>query len=87
MIKVEEIKNTSQWTDIYKIRFKFHRTNYFEILDNIITFDTETSNGFMQPDHTVIGFNHELYDNDEEYRNKIDNAVEDIHRKRLGILP
>ena len=76
MIKVEEIKNTSQWTDIYKIRFKFHRTNYFEILDNIITFDTETSNGFMQPDHTVIGFNHELYDNDEEYRNKIDNAVE-----------
>ena len=35
--------------------------------DNIITFDIEASNGYRQPDNTVIGFNKELYDKHPEF--------------------
>lgn len=35
--------------------------------DNIITFDIEASNGYRQPDNTVIGFDHKLYDIHPEF--------------------
>ena len=35
-------------------------------VQNIITFDIETSNGFRQPDGTTIGFSHELYKKNPE---------------------
>lgn len=35
-------------------------------VQNIITFDIETSNGFRQPDGTTIGFSHDLYKKNPE---------------------
>ena len=34
---------------------------YIKELQNLITFDIETSNGFRQKDGQIIGFSHELY--------------------------
>ena len=64
----------NKWSDIYKIKFNFTTGAYkSKILQTICCFDIETSNGWRQPDGKVIGFDHQLYKSDEEYRNKIDN--------------
>ena len=84
MIEVLDYESASDWSEIYNITFKFHKVKKFKsyetMVDNIITFDTETSNGFMLPDHTVIGFDHEKYDanpdEENEYRDMIDDAQE-----------
>ena len=63
----------NEWDDIYGIEFKYEKGSYKQFsCQNVITFDIETSNGWAMPDGTVIGFDHEKYNNDEEYRKQID---------------
>ena len=63
----------NEWDDIYGIEFDYEKGNYNSYaLSNIMCFDIETSNGWAMPDGTVIGFDHDKYNNDEEYRNMID---------------
>lgn len=63
----------NEWDDVYGIEFKFLKGSYSSrSVDTIMCFDIETSNGWRQPDGSVIGFDHDKYNNDEEYRNMID---------------
>lgn len=61
------------WPEVYDIKFHFEKGDYKSYAcQNIMTFDIETSNGWRQPDGTVIGFDHQQYNSNEEYKNMID---------------
>ena len=75
MLKVINEIKASDFGEIYNIEFKYSKGNYNSMsCQTLMTFDIETSNGWRQPDGQVIGFDHEKYLNDEEYKNKIDNG-------------
>ena len=75
MLKVCNVTKFNDWEEIKDIVFMFNDGDYqSHRCQNLMAFDIETSNGFRQPDGTVLGFNHELYNSDEEYRKKIDNG-------------
>ena len=63
----------NDWPEIYDINFHFEKGSYKSYAcQNLIAFDIETSNGWRQPDGTVIGFDHDQYNSNEEYKNMID---------------
>lgn len=63
----------NQWPDLYNIKFKFEKGSFNSYsCQTLMAFDIETSNGWRQPDGTVIGFDHDRYNSDEEYKNMID---------------
>ncbi len=63
----------NNWPDLYDITFKFYKGDFNSYsCQTLMAFDIETSNGWRQPDGTVIGFDHELYNSDESYKNQID---------------
>lgn len=63
----------NNWPEVYDITFNFERGSYKSFAcQNIQTFDIETSNGWRQPDGTVLGFDHNLYNTDESYKKQID---------------
>ena len=63
----------NNWPDLYDIKFKFDKGNFNSYsCQTLQAFDIETSNGWRQPDGTVIGFDHDRYNSDEEYKNMID---------------
>ena len=63
----------NQWPDLYDITFKFEKGSFNSFsCQTLMAFDIETSNGWRQPDGTVIGFDHDRYNSDEEYKNMID---------------
>lgn len=65
--------NTFNWERLYDVSFKFEKGSYKSYAcQNLMTFDIETSNGWRQPDGTVIGFDHNRYNSDEEYKKMID---------------
>ena len=71
MLKVLNITKPNVLTDIYDIEFKFNYDKYGNRhAENIITFDIETSTGYYK-DSKVYGFNHKLYNEDEDYRKTI----------------
>ena len=75
MIKVLNVYTVSKWEEINNIIFRFNEgTKGAQFCQNIMTFDIETTNLWSSDDGTAVGFDHILYNNDEEYRNKIDNA-------------
>lgn len=64
---------TTNFQDIYKIKFKFHKVKFVVDVENTMAYDTETTNGVMLPDHTAIVFAHKRYQTDLEYKSQIDN--------------
>lgn len=75
MIKVVDVVEFSDWDEIYDINFNFTSGKHgSKELQNIITFDIEQSNGWLLPDYTVIGFDHDKYNTDEEYQKLIDTS-------------
>ena len=63
----------NNWPDLYDITFKFEKGSFNSYAcQNLMAFDIETSNGWRQPDGTVIGFDHDQYNSNEEYKNMID---------------
>lgn len=74
MINVLNITKPNVITDIYDIEFKFNIDKYGnKYCDNIITFDIETSTGYYK-DGQAIGFDHDKYNNDEDYQKLIDSS-------------
>lgn len=74
MINVLNITKPNDITDIYDIEFKFNIDKYGnKHCDNIITFDIETSTGYYK-DGQAIGFDHDKYNNDEDYQKLIDSS-------------
>lgn len=75
MIKVVEVKTVSEWEEIYDIAFSFISGKHgSKECQNIITYDIETSNGWVGSDGNVLGFDHDKYKFDEEYQKFIDTA-------------
>lgn len=75
MVKVIDVEKVSEWEEIYDIEFNFIKGKHgSRECQNIITFDIETSNGWLLSDYTVIGFNHERYNNDDDFKKQIDTA-------------
>lgn len=73
-MKVANITTPNDWDDIYSIPFKFNQLKKSIMCDSLMAFDIEVSNGWRQPDGSVIGFDHELYNTDDSYKEKIDNG-------------
>ena len=67
-MKVANITTPNDWDDIYSIPFKFNQFKKSIACENLMAFDIETSNGWRQPDGSVIGFSHELYNTDDSYK-------------------
>ncbi len=67
----ERITPIWDYTELRRIAWEISKKNkgkYSEHHCNtIITFDIEASNGYRQPDNTVIGFDHDLSDKHPEY--------------------
>lgn len=64
---------TTNTDNIYQIKFKYHKDKFVVNVENIITYDTETTNGIMLPDNTAITFDHHKYNNDPDYKALVDN--------------
>lgn len=63
------------WDDLYDITFNFQNgLHQSRVCQTLIAFDIETSNGWRQPDGSVLGFNHLRYKNDEKYRKAIEDG-------------
>lgn len=74
------------WNEVYDIEFRFSTGLHdSKNCNTLISFDIETSNGWRQPDGTVIGFDHDKYNiqydedgnviaGDLNYHNTIDNG-------------
>ena len=78
MIPIVEVKEPSNWYELFDIEFKFDKEeNSMYKCQNIITYDIETSNGF-NVNGEAIEFNHDKYNNDEEYRKLIQEKSEPI---------
>lgn len=65
-----KVRRVSTLDELREMKFEFEIVpcgRYIKtICQNIITFDTETSNGFRLDDGTVIGFDHDKYNNNPE---------------------
>lgn len=49
--------------EIYNIKFEFTKLEHNNVqVENVIAVDTESSNGFLRHDKTVVGFDQEKYD-------------------------
>ena len=73
MLKVLKDVRVSDIDQVRYIKFKFSKGSYkSRSAQNLMAFDIETSNGWRQPDGTVVGFDHDRYNNDENYRRMID---------------
>lgn len=74
------------WDKLYDITFNYKKGEHdSRALQTLIAFDIETSNGWRQPDGSVLGFDHSKYNvkydkdgnviaGDPEYKSKIDNG-------------
>ena len=62
----ERITPIWDFTELRRIAWEISKQNKGKFSDyhcnTIITFDIEASNGYRQPDNTVIGFDHDLSD-------------------------
>ena len=67
------------YDDVKKIEWRFTTSTKSKVstLQNIITFDIETSNGYRLPDGKIIGIDIHKYIKDEKYAEIIDNAEEE----------
>ncbi len=65
---------TFNFDDLKKISWKFNTKDKSSVLQNIITFDIETSNGYRTFDGKVIGIDIEKYISDTDYAKMIDEA-------------
>lgn len=67
------------YDDVKKIEWRFTKAvkGNVSTLQNIITFDIETSNGYRLPDGKIIGLDIHKYVKDEKYAEMIDNAEEE----------
>lgn len=67
------------YDDVKKIEWRFTKAvkGNVSTLQNIITFDIETSNGYRLPDGKIIGIDIHKYVKDEKYAEMIDNAEEE----------
>ena len=67
------------YDDVKKIEWRFTKAvkGNVSTLQNIITFDIETSNGYRLPDGKIIGLDIHKYVTDEKYAEMIDNAEEE----------
>lgn len=85
MLKVVSVTKPDDWDKVYDIKFQFTEGEHdSKICQSIMCFDIETSNGWRQPDGTVIGFDHIKYNEiiddsenpkfDPDYKNAIDNG-------------
>jgi hypothetical protein len=67
----ERITPIWDFTELRRIAWEISKQNKGKFSDyhcnTIITFDIEASNGYRQPDNTVIGFDHDLCDKHPEY--------------------
>lgn len=76
MLKVLNITKPNSIEDLYDIQFKFNKGDYKSMAcQTLMAFDIETSNGWAQPNGEVIGFSHEKYNTDEEYKKMIDEGT------------
>lgn len=74
MIPVVNVTEPSEWDEMYDIEFSFIKDDHLIYkCNNIITYDIETSNGF-NVNGEAIEFEHDKYNNDEEFRKLIDNS-------------
>ena len=67
------------YDDVKKIEWRFTKAvkGNVSTLQNIITFDIETSNGYRLPDGKIIGIDIHKYVKDKKYAEMIDNAEEE----------
>lgn len=67
---------TFDYNDLKKIEWQFNKNSKSKLstLQNIITFDIETSNGYRLSDGKVIGLDIEKYVSDKSYADMIDDA-------------
>jgi hypothetical protein len=62
--------------DLYQIQFFFLPGEYGNVYcENIITFDIETSTGYLLPNGTVIRLKRKKYIKSKKYRKMIDEAI------------
>jgi len=74
MLNVLNITKPSNLDEINDIEFKFMPDKHDnKFCQNIITFDIETSTGYFK-DGRCIGFDHDKYNNDEDFRELIDSS-------------
>ena len=74
MINVLNITKPNKTDDIFDIEFKFYVDKYGnKHCDNIIAYDIEASTGYYI-NGKAFGFDHDKYNNDENYRKMIDKA-------------
>ena len=67
------VLSPSKFEEIFDIKFIFTKDKFgTRNLENICTFDTETSSGFRLPNGHVIRKDDERYENDEDYQKFID---------------
>lgn len=75
MIKVVHPTSSCEYSEVYDIKFTFAKGKYNSYAcETIITFDTESSNGYQLANNVVIGWDGQRYVDDECYHNMIDNA-------------
>ena len=67
---------TFDYNDLQKIEWSFNKDSKSKLstMQNIITFDIETSNGYRLSDGKVIGLDINRYVSDKDYANLIDDA-------------
>lgn len=67
------VLSPSKFEEIFDIKFAFTKDKFnTRNVNNILTFDTETSMGFRLPNGHVIARDNDRYENDEEYQKFID---------------
>lgn len=75
MINVVHPTSSCNYDEVYDIKFAFTTGKYNSYAcETIITFDTESSNGYQLDNGVVIGWDGQRYVDDECYRNMIDSA-------------
>ena len=68
---------TFDYYDLKYIEWDFRKSSGkfpVSILNNIITYDIETSNGFRLDNGDIIGLDQKRYDSDDDYKHLIDSA-------------
>lgn len=78
---------TTNTDNIYQIKFHFKKDKFVVNVENIIAYDTETTNGVLLPDNTAITFDHDKYNHDPEFKSLIDNnpKVSCVYMWQCGI--
>lgn len=68
-----QVLMTDDFSNINFIKFIYNPTEYVNNVQNLMAYDTETSNGILDGAR-AIPFNHHLYLTDEKYRKLIDTS-------------